>query len=137
MQDGQSGKTVTAEEGQPLRPSQPSALLLGWKKMLGSWSVMWIDWKERLSAWGAKSLNGIRMLISGGVKSFNWNAMRNNRTMLYVAAALVVLLISVPVIVWKTGRTPEKVPRIDPVADGRCDAGGHPEGRDFHESQEG
>jgi hypothetical protein len=107
---GQSGKTVSAEEGQPLRPSQPSALLLGWKKMLGSWGVMWIDWKERLSASGAKSLNGIRMLISGGVKSLNWNALRNNRAMLYVGAALIVILISVPVIVWKTGRTPEKVP---------------------------
>ena len=110
----QGSKTMTAEEGQPLRPSQPSAFLLGWKKMLGSWSMMWIDWKERLSAWGAKSLNGIRMWISGGAKSFNWNAMRNNRTMLYVAAALVVLLISVPVILWKTGRTPEKDPGAIP-----------------------
>ena len=118
--DGQSGKTVTAEEGQPLRPSRPSTSLLGLKKMLGCWSAIWIDWKERLSAWVAKSLNGIRMLTSWVAKSFNWNAMRNNRTMLYVAAALVVILISVPVILWKTGGTPIKdpgaVPSPAPVA---------------------
>ena len=29
-----------------------------------------------------------------------------------------------------------KSARDGPVADIRCDAGGHPEGRDFHESQE-
>jgi hypothetical protein len=106
----QGSKTMAADEGQPLRPSQPSALLLGWKKMLGNWSVMWIDWKERLSGWGAKSLNGIRMLISWSAKSFNWNTMRNNRTMLYVVAALIVILISVPVILWRTGGTPAKAP---------------------------
>lgn len=83
---GQSGKTVTAEEGQPLRTSQPSSWQLGWKKMLGSWSA----------------------------KSFNWNAIRNNRTMLYVAAALIVILISVPVIVWRTGGTSEKDPGTVP-----------------------
>ena len=106
----QGGKTMAADEGQLLRPSQPSALLLGWKKMLGNWSAIWIDWKERLSAWGAKSLNGVRMLISGGAKSLNWDAIRNNRTMLYVGAALVVILISVPVILWRTGGTPVKAP---------------------------
>jgi len=79
---GQSSKTVTAEEGQPLRTSRPSSWQLGWKKMLISWSAKW----------------------------FNWNTIRNNRTMLYVAAALIVILISVPVIVWRTGGVPEKDP---------------------------
>jgi class 3 adenylate cyclase len=110
----QGSKTMAADEGQPLRPSQPSALLLGWKKMLGSWSVIWIDWKERLSGWVARSLNGIKTLISWVAKSFNWNAMRNNRTMLYVGAALAVILISVPVILWRTGGTPAKAPGTVP-----------------------
>jgi hypothetical protein len=79
---GQSSKTVTAEEGQPLRTSRPSSWQLDWKKMLISWSAKW----------------------------FNWNTIRNNRTMLYVAAALIVILISVPVIVWRTGGVPEKDP---------------------------
>ena len=57
---------MTADEGQPLRPSQPSALLLGWKKMLGNWSMMWIDWKERLSGWGAKSLNAVKNVDQRG-----------------------------------------------------------------------
>jgi len=93
---GQSGKTVTAEEGQPLRTSQPSSWQLAWKKMLGSWSVMWLGWKKAFGNWS--------------VKWFNWNAIRNNRMMLYVAAALIVILISVPVIVWRTGGAPAKDP---------------------------
>ena len=96
----QSGKTVTAEEGQPLRTSQPSSWQLAWKKMLGSWSVMWLGWKKTLGNWS--------------VKWFNWNALRNNRMMLYVAAALIVILISVPVIVWKIGGAPAKGPGTVP-----------------------
>ncbi len=93
---GQSGKTVTAEEGQPLLTSQPSAWRLGWNKMLGNWSVMWLDWKKRLINWTAKW--------------FNRDAIRNRRTMLTIAAALIVILISVPVIVWKSGGTPVQAP---------------------------
>jgi hypothetical protein len=55
------------------------------------------------------------MLISWSAKWFNWNAIRNNRTMLYVAAALIVILISVPVIVWRTGGMPEKDPGTVPL----------------------
>ena len=76
---GKSGITVTAEEGQPLT-FQPSSWKLAWEKMLRSWNV----------------------------KRFNWNALRKNRIMLYVAAALIVTLIGVPVIVWKIGRAPAK-----------------------------
>jgi len=97
---GQISKTVTAEEGQPLRASQPSSWQLAWKKMLGSWSAMWLGWKKTLGNWS--------------VKWFNWNALRNNRMMLYVAAALIVILISVPVIVWKIGGAPAKDPGTVP-----------------------
>jgi hypothetical protein len=97
---GQSGKTVTAEEGQPLRTSQPSSWQLAWKKMLGRWSVMWLGWKKTLGNWS--------------VKWFNWNALRNNRMMFYVAAALIVILISLPVIVWKIGGAPAKDPGTVP-----------------------
>ena len=77
---GKSDKTVTAEKGQPFLASLQNSLHLVRKKMSDSWSV----------------------------KRFNWNEIRNNRTMLTVAAALVVILISVPVIVWTTGRAPAK-----------------------------
>ena len=93
---GQSGKTVTADAGQPLRPSQPSALLLGFKTMLGGWRV--------------KSLDGIKTLIDWGAKTLNWNAMRSNRTALYAVAAFIIILISVPIILWSTGKAPEKDP---------------------------
>jgi hypothetical protein len=68
--------------------------------MLGNWSVKWLDWKKMLISWRAKW--------------FNWNAIRSNRTMLYVAAALIVVLISVPVIVWRTGGKPVKDPGTVP-----------------------
>jgi len=54
------------------------------------------------------------LLDSWNVKRFNWNEIRNNRPMLTVAAALVVILISVPVIVWTTGRAPVKDPTTIP-----------------------
>ncbi|MCX5839773.1 MAG: PEGA domain-containing protein [Deltaproteobacteria bacterium] len=82
---GQRGKTVTAGEGQPLT-FQPSFWKLAWEKMLRSWNV----------------------------KRFNWNALRKNRMMLYVAAAMIVTLIGVPVIVWKIGRAPVKDPGTVP-----------------------
>jgi hypothetical protein len=97
---GQSGKTVTAEEGQPFRTPQQNSRQLDWKRMLDSWSVKWLDWTKMLIRWSAKW--------------FNWNEIRNNRTMLYVAAALIVTLISVPVIVWKMGGTAAKDPRTVP-----------------------
>jgi class 3 adenylate cyclase len=83
---GQSGKTVIAEKGQPLRTSQQTYWQPGWKQMLGNWSAKW----------------------------FSWNAIRNNRTMLYVAAALIVVLISVSVIVGRTGGGPVKDPGMVP-----------------------
>lgn len=90
---GQSGKTVMAEEGETLQAaSQTSAWRLGWDKMSGNWSVMWLGWKKRLISWTAKW--------------FNRDAIRNRRTMFTIAAALIVLLISVPVIMWKMGGTP-------------------------------
>jgi hypothetical protein len=82
---GQSGKTVTAKEGQPLT-FQPSSWKLAWKKMSGIWNV----------------------------KRLNWNALRNNRMMLYVSAAVIVILIGVPVIVWKIGGAPAKDPGTVP-----------------------
>jgi hypothetical protein len=105
---------MTADEGQPLRTVQPSSWQLGWKMRLDRWSVMWIGWKKMLGAWGVKWLDWIKMLINRGAKSFNWNAIRNNRTMLYIAVALIVILISVPVILWRTGGTPEKDPGTVP-----------------------
>ena len=48
------------------------------------------------------------MVDSWSVKRFNWNEIRNNRTMLSGAAALIVILISVPIIVWISGRLPAK-----------------------------
>jgi hypothetical protein len=65
--------------------------------MLGSWCVKWF---KMLSIWC--------------VKRFNWNALRDNRMMLYVAAAVIVILISVPVIVWKMGGAPAKDPGTVP-----------------------
>ncbi len=79
---GQSDKTVAAEKGQPFLASLRNSLQLVWKKLLDSWNA----------------------------KRFTWNEIRNNRTMLTVAAAVVVILISVPVIVWTTGRAPVKDP---------------------------
>ena len=104
---GQSRKTVSAEEGQPLRTPQPSALLLGWKKMLGSLSMKWLGWKTNLGDLSVKWLEWMKS-FSWSLKSFNWNEMRNNRKLLYVAAALIIILVSVPVILWKTGETPVK-----------------------------
>jgi hypothetical protein len=97
---GQSGNTITAEEGQQLRTSQQTSWQLSWKNMLDNWSMMWLGWKK--------------MLISSSAKWFNWNALRNNRMMLYVAAALIVILISVPVIVWRTAGKPVKNPEAVP-----------------------
>ncbi len=111
---GQSGKTVTADEGQPLRTLQPSSWQAGWKMRLNRWSVIWIGWKKMLGGWGVKWLDRVKMLINRGAKSFNWNAIRNNRTMLYSAVALIVILISVPVILSRTGRMPEKDPGTVP-----------------------
>jgi class 3 adenylate cyclase len=105
---GQSGKTVAADAGQPLPPSQPSSWQLGWNKMLGSWGAMWLGWKKVLGGWSGKWLEWIKLLADWSAKSLNWNAIRNNRAMLYVAAALIVILISVPIIVWKMGGTPTK-----------------------------
>ncbi len=82
---GQSDKTVTAEKGQPFLARLQNSLHLIWKKLLDSWSVRRLDWNE----------------------------IRNNRTVLTVAAALVVILISVPVIVWTTG-APAKDPGTIP-----------------------
>jgi hypothetical protein len=79
---GQSGNTLTAEEGQTIWKSQPSSWKLGWKKRLVGWTVKW----------------------------FNLNAIRNRRTVFYIAATLIVILISVPIIVWKRGETPIKGP---------------------------
>jgi len=76
----QSDKTVTAEEGQPLRIPQPSSWQQGGKKMLDGLSL----------------------------KSLHWDAIRNSRKALYVAAALIVILVSVPIIVWRTVGTPGK-----------------------------
>jgi hypothetical protein len=83
---GQSGKTLTAEEGQPIRTSQRFSWKLACEKILGSCNV----------------------------KRFNWNALRNKRKMLYVAGAMIVILISVPVIVWKIGGAPTKDPGTVP-----------------------
>ena len=99
--------------------------------------MKWLGWKERLSDWGAKSLNGIKVLSSWGAKRFNWNEIRSNRTVLYVVAALIVILISVPVILWTNRKNAGKGPRSGPVTDSRMDTGGRPDGRDFHESQGG
>ena len=82
----QSDKPVRAEERQPFLTPLQNSLHLVWKKLLDSWNV----------------------------KRFNWNEIRNNRPMLTVAAALVVILISVPVIVWTTGRAPVKDPTTIP-----------------------
>jgi len=79
---GQSGKTVTAEDGQPLRTFQPSF----WKKISGNWNIQ-----------GSK-----------------WNALRNNRKMLYVAAATIIILVGVTGIVWKKGGAPAKDPGTSP-----------------------
>jgi class 3 adenylate cyclase len=103
----QGGKTTTMEEGQQLRTSQPSSWQLGWKRMLSIGSdklfklSSWLlGWKKILSSWSGKSLK--------------WDAIRKNRTMLYIAAALIVILISVPVIVWRTGGTSIKAPPAVP-----------------------
>jgi hypothetical protein len=92
----QRDKTVTAEEGQPLGTQKPNARQIEWKKTLESWWVRGLDW--------IKSLTGLI------VKVFNWNELRNNRAVLYTAAVLVVVLISIPVIIWKTGDTQVKDP---------------------------
>ncbi len=83
---GQSDKTVTAEKGQPFLASLQNSFHLIRKKLLDSWSV----------------------------RRLNWNEIRNNQTMLYAAAALVVILISVPVIVWTRGGAPVKDPGMIP-----------------------
>ena len=114
MKAGEAAK-VEAEEGQPLRTSQPSSWRLRWKKMRVNWSLKWLGWKERLSGWSAKSLNWLKGLGSRSAKWFNWTEIRSNRTALYVVAALIVLLISVPVIVWQTGRTPAKETETVPL----------------------
>ena len=80
-----------------------------------NWSLKWLGWKERLSGWSAESLNWLNGLGSRSAKWFNWSEIRSNRTALYVAAALIVLLISVPVIVWQMGRTPAKEPETVPL----------------------
>jgi class 3 adenylate cyclase len=106
---GRSAK-VEAEEGRPLRTPQPSSWRLRWNKMRVNWSLKWLGWKERLSGWSAESLNWIKEVGSRSAKWLNWSEMRNNRTALYVVAALIVLLISVPVFVWQMGKTPTKEP---------------------------
>jgi hypothetical protein len=104
----QSRKTMTAEEGQPLT-FQPSSWQLAWKKGIGNWNVM------RFKMLGLWCVKWFKMLGSWCVKRFNWNALRNNRMMLYVAAAVIVILISVPVIVWKMGGAPAKDPGTVPL----------------------
>ena len=111
---GRSAK-VEAEEGRPLRTSQPSSWRLRWNKMRVNWSLKWLGWKERLSGWSAESLNWLKGLGGRSAKWFNWSEIRNNRTALYVVSALIVLLISVPVIVWQVGRTPAKEPGAVPL----------------------
>jgi hypothetical protein len=68
--------------------------------MLDHWSAFWLGFKK--------------LLIRGSAKWFNWKAMRNNRTMLYITAALIVILISVPVIMWKTAEKPGKNAEVVP-----------------------
>jgi hypothetical protein len=113
--EGGRSTKVEAEEGRPLRPSQPSSWRLRWNKMRVNWSLKWLGWKERLNGWSAESLNGLRGLGSRSVKWMNWSEIRSHRTAFYVAAALIVLLISVPVIIWQVGRTPVKAPGEAPL----------------------
>jgi hypothetical protein len=90
----QRSKTVTAGDGQPFRAPQRQAWQFDWKKLVDSWSVKGHDLIKTLSSWSPKR--------------FNWNEIRNNRPVLYGAAAVVVILISVPIIVWTTGGVPVK-----------------------------
>ncbi|MBN2438243.1 MAG: PEGA domain-containing protein [Deltaproteobacteria bacterium] len=103
----QSRKTVTAEEGQP--PTfQPSSRQLAWKKKIGSWNVKWFKML------GSRCVERFKILGGWCVKRFNGNALRNNRMILFAAAAVIVILISVPVIVWKMGGAPAKDPGTVP-----------------------
>jgi class 3 adenylate cyclase len=94
--EGQSGKIVAAAAGQPFHAPQKDSRLLVWKKLLDGWVL--------------KSRNGIQALISRSANRFSWNELRNNRPMLYGAAALFVILIGVPLILWKAGGAPTKDP---------------------------
>ena len=85
---------------------QPSSWRLGWNRMRGVWSASWQGWKNVLGVWSRKWLDWIKGLIGWTVMRFNRDAIRNHRTMVTVAVALIVVLISVPVIVWKLGGTP-------------------------------
>jgi hypothetical protein len=97
---GQSGKTVDVEEDLHIRTSRRISWKIpwraGWEKISGHWRIMGLGLKNRLGNCNAKG--------------FDWHAIRHNRTMLYVAAALLVILIGVPVIVWKAGGTPGEKP---------------------------
>jgi hypothetical protein len=55
------------------------------------------------------------MVIGGSAKWFNWNELRNNRAVFYGAAVVIVILISVPVIVWTMRGTPAKDPQTIPL----------------------
>jgi class 3 adenylate cyclase len=90
----QSGKAIIADEGQPLQISRQTYWQLGWEQMLSNWSTKWVDWKKMLNSWSPPWLT--------------WNAIRNNRTMLFVAVILIVILITTPVIAWKTYGRPVK-----------------------------
>ncbi len=79
-----SGGAVMPEDDESHRTSQQTFWHLGWKKMLTNWSMKWL----------------------------NRDTLQSKRIMLCVAVALIVILISVPVIVWKTEGTPAKDQRM-------------------------
>lgn len=87
---------------------QPSSWRLGWNKTWGVWSESWQGWKNVWGAWSRQWLDWIKGLIGWTMMRLNRDAIRNRRTMVTVAVALIVVLISVPVIVWKLGGTPAR-----------------------------
>jgi len=102
--DGQGDKTVTAEQGQPLwiATAGPPSPRLDWKKLLDGWGAKWLSWKERWGGWAGKWLT--------------WDTLRNHRKVLYAVAALVGVLISVPIVLWIIGEPTAKAPGALPSA---------------------
>ncbi len=123
---GQAVKSGPVDTTQPHRPPPPSFLRIGLDKI------------SSLS--GAVLLGSKKMIEGWSVKPFNWNAIRNNPTALYSLIALIVILISVPVIIWITGgqkaQSPAPAPPVNqqgtdtaaatPVTEGKTDPGTTP-----------
>ena len=104
------GKTMTGSEGPSLPKSQPSAWRLSWKIRFERWKEVWNGWKKILGGGFLKFLDFFRLLINRAAGSLNGIAVKNQRKMLYGAFVLAIVIVSVLVIVWRTGEAPQKEP---------------------------